>query len=282
MTEPSKFEPVKVNRPWIDNIPGLHRMFDLPQRKSIAATALGTGWWELDQILKLYEGQFVVVTGIAGSGKSTFVQNLIVNVAREHGLRTFLYAPENEQSLVEKFRLIKGCDDATFKNFATDQVYVQSAEVDQWDEAPKTLEWVLDRAAVVIKKCDVGLVVVDPWNEIERAKPKDMLLTDYIGYCLMMLKRFTRYFSITTIMIAHPTKAGIADGKVPSLSDIEGSMNWYNKCDNGLVVVRDDDSPVCRVISAKVREIGAGKRGVCFFNVDPHTGKFTPQYGAVS
>ena len=59
-------------------------------------------------------------------------------------------------------------------------------------------------------------------------------------------------------------------------------MNWYNKCDNGLIVVRDPEKPVCRVISAKVREIGAGQRGVCLFHVDESTGIFTPQKGAVS
>jgi hypothetical protein len=59
-------------------------------------------------------------------------------------------------------------------------------------------------------------------------------------------------------------------------------MNWYNKCDNGLIVVRDPEKPVCRVISAKVREIGAGKRGVCYFDVNEETGIFKPQYGAGS
>jgi hypothetical protein len=46
----------------------------------------------------------------------------------------------------------------------------------------------------------------------------------------------------TVIMVAHPTKAGVAEGKVPSLADIEGSMNWYNKCDNGLIVARDPEA----------------------------------------
>jgi len=35
-----------------------------------------------------------------------------------------------------------------------------------------------------------------------------------------------------------------------------------------------------KVISAKVREIGAGKVGACSFMVDPLTGQFTPQYGS--
>jgi twinkle protein len=125
-------------------------------------------------------------------------------------------------------------------------------------------------------------VLIDPWNEIERAKPKDMMLTDYIGQCLMYLKQFCRSYGTTVILVAHPTKAGVAEGKTPTLADIEGSMNWYNKCDNGLIVVRDVGRPVTRIVSAKVREIGAGKRGLCHFDVDEETGVFKPQYGAVS
>jgi hypothetical protein len=85
------------------------------------------------------------------------------------------------------------------------------------------------------------------------------------------------------IVVAHPTKAIAANGgKVVSLADIEGSMNWFNKCDNGLIVVREPGTNTAKVISAKVREIGAGKLGSCHFTVDPATGRFSPQYGSDS
>ena len=44
--------------------PGYFSLAELPQRPSIAAHAISTGWWELDQIFKFYRGQFVVCTGI--------------------------------------------------------------------------------------------------------------------------------------------------------------------------------------------------------------------------
>jgi hypothetical protein len=83
------------------------------------------------------------------------------------------------------------------------------------------------------------------------------------------------------ILIAHPSKA-VAEhgGRTPTLADIEGSMNWYNKADNGLIVVREEGKR-CKVISAKVREIGAGELGSVHFIVDPETGLFTPQYGGI-
>lgn len=90
------------------NQPGLYSLADLPQRESIARSAIGTGWWELDQIWKIYPGQFTVCTGIAGHGKSTFLLNVICNIAKQHGLRSFIYGPENESFIRDKLQLIWG------------------------------------------------------------------------------------------------------------------------------------------------------------------------------
>lgn len=262
--------------------PGYFSLADLPQRGSVEKQAFGCGWWELDQIFKFYLGQFVVVTGIAGHGKSTFLLNVLLKVARERGVKSFLYVPENEAYLREKLRKIWANDD-TFDYFAGSQCFVQSAVPDAYTDQPRTLDWVLEKAVVAIERDNVEIVLIDPWNELDRAKPASMLLTDYIGECLMRLKQFCRTFNVIVIVVAHPTKAVNENGgRIAGLADIEGSMNWFNKCDNGLVVVRDPERNTAQVISAKVREIGAGRRGACHFHVDPDTGIYTPQYGAVS
>lgn len=261
--------------------PGYFSLAELPQRPSIETVSQDSEWWEFDQIFRLYPGQFTIVTGVAGHGKSTFLLNLICGYARKHGTRSFLYVPENEQHLCDKLRGIWGDRDG-FGYFCSDQCYIQSAMPDRYDERPHTLSWVLEKALVAIERDNVDLLLIDPWNELERAKPREQLMTDYIGECLMYLKGFCRSMGVATILVAHPTKAGIEAGKAPGLADIEGSMNWYNKCDNGLIVAREADKNNTKVISAKVRENGAGKRGVCWFTVDPKTGIFTPQHGAVT
>jgi len=261
--------------------PGYYSLAELPQAKPIDRIALSTGWWELDQIWRPYPGQFTIVTGIAGHGKSTFLFNVICNLAKNHGTRSFLYVPENESHVRGKLERIWGAEEG-FGYFCSDQCYLQSAVQSSYDAEPHTLQWVLDKGVIAVERDDVDVLLVDPWNEIERAKPADMLLTDYIGQCLMWLKAFARVHQVAVIMVAHPTKAGTSEGKTPTLADIEGSMNWYNKCDNGLIIVRDAEHTTAKVISAKCREEGAGKRGVCFFYVDEKTGIFTPQVGAVT
>jgi twinkle protein len=261
-----------------NELPGLYSLADLPQRGSIEAQAFGSGWHELDAVLKFYLGQFIVATGISGHGKSTFLLNVLLKMALEKGVKSFLYVPENEEHLRDKLQKIWIGNDKSFEHFCHRQCFIQSAIPHFVNEPPHTIEWVLQRAAEAVDKHKVEMVMIDPWNELDRAKPKDMLMTDYIGESLRLVKQFCRTMNAVVIIVAHPTK-GInnSGGKVVSLADIEGSMNWFNKCDNGLIVTRDGSN--AKVISAKVREIGAGKLGVCHFYADPLTGKFTPQYG---
>lgn len=263
--------------------PGYFSLAELPQRGSIAKSAFGSGWWELDHIFKFYAGQFVMVTGIAGHGKSTFLLNVLLKLAKERGVKSFLYVPENEGHLREKLFKIWGPNEATFQYFCEEQCFIQSSIVDGDNSPGHTIDWVLEQAKIAVERDNVEVVMIDPWNELHRAKPNDQLMTDYIGESLMIMKDFCRRQSVTLIMVAHPTKAVNENGgRVAGLADIEGSMNWMNKCDNGLIVVRDPENNTARVISAKVREIGAGKLGQCYFYVDPETGIFTPQRGGVT
>lgn len=264
---------------------GYYSLADLPQREPIKQARSSTGWWELDEIFQMYPGQFVVVTGRPGHGKSSFVMNVLINAWRSaQPMKSYMYVPENEQVVRDKLRAIYGDRDG-FDEFSAAGCFVQSSAFEHYDDdKPKTMDWILERAFDAYERDGVRLVMIDPWNELERAKQKDELMTDYIGYCIMRLKTFCRYTGCTVFMIAHPTKAvNEHGGRGVNLADIEGSMAWANKCDNGLIVEREKGGNSTKVISAKVREQpDAGRLGVCHFQVDPETGRFTPQVGGVS
>lgn len=262
-------------------LPGFFSLAELPQRQPIAQICKGiSAWGEFSRIFKFYPGQFVVVTGVTNHGKSTFILNALCKMAREHGTRTFAYVPENEGHLRDKLSRIWQ-NDKTFERFAGEYFFVQSSVPAFNPKDAKSLWWVLKRAEVAINDCGCSIVLIDPWNELDRARPRDQSVTDYIGECLMMVKDFCRTMDATVIMVGHPTKAvNEGGGRVPGLYDIEGSANWANKCDNGLVVWRDMETGATRVISNKVREApDAGVIGAAFFHVDPQTGIFTPQVG---
>ena len=261
-------------------IPGYYALADLPQRPPLSEAVVSTGYEELDKILKIYPGQFVVTTGMAGSGKSTFLFNLIINLCWKNKTKAWMYVPENELNLLQKLEKMFGdqAGGSLFGQFAATRCFVQSSSYEHYNDEPRTIEWILDNAWASYQKDGVSLVLIDPWNELERARLKDENLTDYIGRCLMRVKMFARETGCTMFMVAHPTKA--ANGREVGLGDIEGSMHWFNKCDNGLIVKHEPGSRETVVISAKVREQPfAGMPGHCIFLVDPETGVFTEQPG---
>lgn len=64
---------------------GLFALADLPQRAPVGDAAVSPGWDSLADLWKLYPGQFTIVTGSPGHGKSTLILNVVCNVARMHG-----------------------------------------------------------------------------------------------------------------------------------------------------------------------------------------------------
>lgn len=200
---------------------GYYALADLPQRDSVDNITMSTGWWELDQIFKLYPGQFVVVTGIPGHGKSTLLLNIICNLWKDR-VKSFLYVPENEGHIREKLALMWQNTALEFDVFSEIGCFVQCSVPDTFDQIPHTLDWLLNKAATAVERDGVKVLLIDPWNEIEHAKPPTMAMTDYIRQCIMWIKQFCRMYSVTVIMVAHPTKAGVSEGKTPGLADIEG------------------------------------------------------------
>eukprot|EP00913_Durusdinium_trenchii_P013956 g13104.t1 len=93
---------------------------------------------------------------------------------------------------------------------------------------------------------------------------------EYIGRLMSELRCFAKENGLHVIIVAHPTKAGQWNGRKPSMYDIAGSANWFNKTDNGLMVYRqfveDDDGEMVptqrtEIHVQKVRNRDAGRLG---------------------
>ena len=62
--------------------------------------------------------------------------------------------------------------------------------------------------------------------------------TQYISEMLAKVKRFAAETKCHVWIVAHPAKANSWTNATPSLYDIAGSSNWFNKCDMGVIVHR--------------------------------------------
>jgi len=278
-------------------VQGVYTFADYPPAEPIRR--ISTGWPTLDQHFGLFPGAFTVVTGIPGHGKTTWVMNLSCNIARMHGWRTAVFSPEmpTVPHLFDKLRriasglpLYRVMQDRDIlrktDQFLNDAFVLIDADPEDGMDGDMTLEWIVERAHDAVHRFGIKHLIIDPWNEVEHAKPAHESMPDYIGRGIRMLKRFAKERQVAATVIVHPTKAvGGDQPRMPNLYDCEGSAHWYNKPDLGVIVGRDPENPmggstIIRI--AKVRFDETGERGDVVLRYDRETCRFEmldPTYG---
>lgn len=124
------------------------------------------------------------------------------------------------------------------------------------DDLP-TLKWVLERMEMSVVQHNCDMVVLDPWNEVDHSREKDVSLTEYTGYAIKQFKRLARELDIHLVIAAHPAKMRRGDDgnyTPPTLYDISDSAHWANKADIGITVFRPDpEKPLTQIYINKVR-----------------------------
>ena len=283
-------------------------IFDLGDLAEDAATILGeglqpgvsTGFPSMDPYLTIAPAQLVVVTGIPTSGKSVWLDNVYLNLIRKHQWAGAVFSPENASSggvspYADYVVRLAG----KWAGKPTQQGYEGALdELGFWNAMSDlgrhlffiylndgiSLDGILDRARVLLFRHGIKWLVIDPWNEIEHDRPRDLTETQYVGRCLTKIKRFCRSTGITVFLVAHPAKLQKVGGHypVPRAYDISDSANWYNKPEVIVSLWRDmnpvegTDEPdhVVEVHIQKMKFRQFGKPGVARLKWHPGTEVF--------
>lgn len=251
-----------------------------------------TGWPNVDALMTIPEGQWTVVTGIPGSGKSEFVDALMVNLVNTYGWTFAIFSPENQplqnhfQKLAEKYigKPFFERSRMTPQELDAAKRWVNEHFTFMLPEEELTLDEILRLAQVTVLRKGVKGIVIDPWNELDHSRPANQTTTEYISASLSKIRRFARKNQVHVWVVAHPVKLyKDKDGKlpVPTLYDISDSAHWRNKADFGVIVHLDrsvENSPVS-ICVAKVRFKNYGKPGVATLHYDYLTGRYSEPGG---
>ena len=105
-----------------------------------------------------------------------------------------------------------------------------------------TIDSILDKAKFLVRRKGIKVLVIDPYNRVEHNIAKGQTETQAVSKFLDRLTNFAQRNDVLVILMAHPAKMPKnKDGveEIPTLYDISGSANFFNKADFGLVVHRD-------------------------------------------
>lgn len=233
------------------------------------AKPLSTGFPVLDQIYQIMPGTFHVVTGIPNHGKSAFVDQIAVNLARNEGWRFAVFSPEHSvanhiRRLAEKIAE-KPFDVGPTPRMNEDELRVALEFLSKHffflesRETVPNIDWILTKARAACVRHGIKGLIIDPYNEIDPTREKGQREDEHIRGMISACKQFNRRHNTATWMVAHPSKMRRLDnGKipVPSMYDISGAAHWHNMADAGVVIHRDFETEETRVITRKIREQG--------------------------
>jgi twinkle protein len=144
------------------------------------------------------------------------------------------------------------------KKYMHDQLFFINPEDDF------TIDSILSKAKQLVKQKGIKILVIDPYNKLEHKIEGGTSETNYISKFLDKLTLFAKQNMIMVFLVAHPVKMKKDETNnfiKPTLYDINGSANFYNKTDFGIVVHRDYNTNMVEIDHQKVKFKHLGEGG---------------------
>ena len=245
------------------------------------------GLSNFDRIFSTYTGQFITVTGIPSSGKSDFVDQMVVGYNQQYQWKTAFASPENAPTYLHAHKLMrKVWQTMPSRNDIGTTKWKQIAEHinDNFffiDMERYTLESVLRKGAELVKRKGIKCLVIDPYNKIRDVDCNTEDVNKYTMEYLTKIETFAKKYDVLVFIVAHPTKMyRDQNGKIqePTMYNIKGGGEWYDASYHGLLVHRDYEAKNTKVKVLKVKFQNLGENGgESFFTWEPKSGSFIPQ-----
>lgn len=300
-----------MDKPTNYPIQGLHQLMEYEEEiDDIFENGLTPGYsWgyeQLDKHLTLKFGQWTLVTGIPGHGKSSFVEACLINMAYLHNFKIAMFSPENTPlsrfyiSMIqkasgksyrkdEKFKgeRIEKEEHEYWKNWINERFFsilpeenmtkTEDFSIDKGNTGNMTLSGILSLGAKAVFRHGIKILVIDPWTEVEHQRPNGMTELEYLSRSISLIKMFAKSYNIHVIVVAHPTKILTNNEGVypiPTPYNIAGGAHWRNKGDNIFTVYRNvgkADEDITDVFIQKIRFAECGQVGSFSIRADKIT-----------
>jgi len=242
---------------------------------------------ELDNIITWETKRLAIFSGIPSHGKTEAVKFITTRLNMLYGWKAAYCSPESYPAQLFYSSFATTISGKSFNpKFLKENEYIKTTEYIHenffliYPEEDLSLENILDKAKWLVRKRGIKVLVVDPYNKLEHLKERGESETEYIGRFLDALHKFAQVNDCLVILVAHPTKMKKTDlgtYEVPTLYDISGSSNFFNKSDYGVIIYRNfkENNVSFIVQKVKFKHLGAG--GATKFNFDVTNDRYFPE-----
>lgn len=248
--------------------------------------------WGFTHMIHFEPSRLMVISGFPGSGKSTFADNLVVMLAVEQKWRAAIYSPEKYPTSLHYYELAQILMGRELSSKELTPNAISRAKhflreyITHINENSSQIEDILSTAARLVRTRRIRILLIDPFNYVELPVQSGATDTQKISTILKKIVDFAHTYKVLVIVVAHPRKPQVnvrKDGEkneVPSLYDIAGSADFYNKCDYGLILHREIDSDYTKAPSLtsvyvqKIRFRHLGQLGKSVFGFDTQSNRF--------
>lgn len=236
---------------------------------------------DIDKFITWELGRLAIVTGVPGSGKSEFVDYIVSRLNLKYGWKAAFFTPENfplkyhYRKIHEKYSGKKFDKQTDTTNFYNIYEHINSNYYYILNEDDMKVESVMQSALSLVKQKGIKVLVIDPYNKLDHQYTDSE--TQYISRFLDIIANFAKFNNVLVFLVAHPRK--MPKGEVPTLYDISGSANFYNKTDYGFTVhrKRDDNNLMINEVDVywqKIKFKNLGEQGISELKYNYNNGRF--------
>lgn len=256
---------------------------------------VSTGWEAFDAYFRPRLGTINLVTGVPGSGKTTFMLDLLSRLANLHGWKGAIFSPESGSTGTLYGKLVQIAADAPLLPGADDHMSYETLQAAaRWvndrfwriDAAQDgggvsygtvTVPDLIARIEALVLRRGINMVYIDPWNRLEATREKGLNETEHVAYCVNMLHRVALRHNLFLVLVAHPPKLD-DENKMPGIYNISGSAHWANMGDVIIGIQRNKKTEPKNRTTVEVlkhREEGiSGELGETYFYFDGRRRRF--------
>ena len=239
-----------------------------------------------DSIFSTYTGQFITVTGVPSSGKSDFVDRMVVGYQLKYGWKTAFASPENKPTFLHAHKLMRKIGNwmPTKEDINTNKWKEVSSVVNDnfffIENERYDLDSVLNKGAQLVKRKGIKCLVIDPYNKVKMNGAAAMSIPDATMEYLTRIEAFAKKYDVLVIVVAHPTKMYKRDDGTldePNMYNIKGGGEWYDASYHGLLVHRNYEKKTVKVKVLKVKFQNLGEnQAEAHFKWDHISGNYLP------